>query len=315
MKKKVVVFGSFVVDLAGRADELPVPGQTVLGNSFKMGPGGKGSNQAVAAHRAGADVVLITKVGKDTLSNIALDFYKNEKMTSEYVFCDKEVPTGVALISVNEKTAQNSIMVVPGACNNITEQDIEICRSQIENADYLVLQHEINMDAQERIIDLAYNAGVKVILNPAPAIPISKKLLAKVDTIIPNETEAYVLTGVEVNNMKDLDEVAHKFLDCGTRNVVITLGARGVYANDGSKSQLLDCLKVNAIDTTGAGDAFVGGFIAALAEGYSLFDAVKYGNATGALAVTQIGTAPAMPFKEEINKMAAVYYPELKKRD
>lgn len=311
MEKKIVVFGSFVVDLAGKTEVLPLPGQTVMGHDFRMGPGGKGSNQAVAAHRAGADVTLVTKLGKDMMGTIATDFYKKEGMSQEYVFMDEEEQTGIALISVEDRTVQNTIIVIPGACNSITKEEVDKCEEIISQAAFVVFQHEINKDAQEYAINLAYKHGTPVILNPAPAAPIKKEVLEKINTIIPNETEAYVLTGIQVKDKETAEQAAKIFFDCGVKNVVITMGSKGVYANDGENSVLFDSLKVEAIDTTGAGDAFIGGFSAAYADGKSLFDAVKFGNVTGALAVTKNGTATATPYKNEIDEFVRKYYPEL----
>lgn len=308
MNKPIVVFGSFVVDLTSRSQGLPVPGQTILGSSFRMGPGGKGSNQAVAAHRAGANVTLVTKVGKDVFGKVALDFYQGEGMNTDYILQDPQRETGVALIMVDEVSAQNEIVVVSGACGNITDEDVERCRPLIEGASILLLQHEINFDAQYKAIDIAHKAGVKIVLNPAPATAIPDEVLKKIDTVTPNETEAYVLTGVEVKNADDARNAAKVFLDKGVKNVVITMGALGAFATDGERSELLPRLKVNAVDTTGAGDAFNGGFVMALSEGRDLFEALRYGNATGALSVTKIGTAPAMPTRSEIDAMVRENY-------
>ncbi len=308
MGKPIVVFGSFVVDLTGRSEGLPVPGQTILGSSFKMGPGGKGSNQAVAAHRAGADVTLVTKVGKDVFGKVALDFYKGEGMNTDYILEDEARETGVALILVDEKFAQNEIVVVPAACSNITMDEVEKCRSLIENASILLLQHEINFDAQYKVIDIAHKAGVKIVLNPAPACEVPEEILAKIDIVTPNETEAQVLTGVEVKTLEDAQKAAKVFIEKGVKNVVITMGSLGAFATDGVKSELVPRLSVNAIDTTGAGDAFNGGFVMALSEGRDLFEALRYGNATGALSVTKLGTAPAMPRREEIDALVKENY-------
>ncbi len=267
MGKPIVVFGSFVVDLTGRSEGLPVPGQTILGSSFKMGPGGKGSNQAVAAHRAGADVTLVTKVGKDVFGQVALDFYKGEGMNTDYILEDETRETGVALILVDEKSAQNEIVVVPAACANITMDEVEKCRSLIENASILLLQHEINFDAQYKVIDIAHKAGVKIVLNPAPACEVPEEILAKIDMVTPNETEAQVLTGVEVKTLEDAQKAAKVFLEKGVKNVVITMGSMGAFATDGVKSELVPRLSVNVIDTTGAGDAFNGGFAVSIAAG------------------------------------------------
>lgn len=303
MGKPIVVFGSFVVDLTGRTDGLPLPGQTILGKSFKMGAGGKGSNQAVAAHRAGADVTLVTKLGNDMLADVALNFYKEEGMCTDYILRDEENATGVALIIVDEASAQNEIVVIPGACNHITGEDVERCHTLIEQASILVLQHEINADAQSAVIDIAYRAGVQIILNPAPAVEVPDSILSKIDIITPNETEAEVLTGVEVNSYEAAERAAQVFLKKGVKNVVITMGALGAFATDGTKSELVPRINVDAVDTTGAGDAFNGGFAMALAEGKNIFEALRYGNATGALAVTKTGTAPAMPQREEIERL------------
>ena len=308
MGKPIVVFGSFVVDLTSRSEGLPVPGQTILGSWFRYGPGGKGSNQAVAAHRAGADVTLVTKLGRDVFADVALDFYKKEAMCTDYILRDDERSTGVALILVDEKTAQNEIVVVPGACQNITPGDVERCRRLIEGASILLLQHEINMDAQRAAIDIAHAAGVRIVLNPAPAMPIPDDLLERIDIVTPNETEAQALTGVAVTCEADAQRAARVFLDKGVKNVVITMGALGVFVTDGAKSEMLPRLEVDAIDTTGAGDAYNGGFVMALSEGRNLFEAARYGNATGALSVTRLGTAPAMPARAEIDDMVRRSY-------
>lgn len=308
MGKPIVVFGSFVVDLIGRTQGLPLPGQTVLGKSFIMGPGGKGSNQAVAAYRAGADVTLVTKLGNDVLADIAMNFYKQEGMNTEYILHDDKEATGVALITVDEATAQNEIVVIPGACANITSEDVERCRSLIEKASIVLLQHEINFDAQRAVIDIAHNAGVRIILNPAPAVTVPDDILAKIDTITPNETEAQVLTGIEVNSFETAELAAGTFFEKGVKNVVITMGALGAYASNGKESELIPRITVDAIDTTGAGDAFNGAFTMALSEGKTIFEALRYGNATGALSVTKTGTAPSMPKREEIEDMIKANY-------
>ena len=308
MGKPIVVFGSFVVDLTSRSKGLPVPGQTILGSWFKYGPGGKGSNQAVAAHRAGADVTLVTKLGPDVFADVALDFYRAEGMRTDYILRDERNATGVALILVDEESAQNEIVVVPGACQNITPEDVERCRGLIEGASIVLFQHEINADAQRAAIEIAHAAGARIVLNPAPAMPVPDDLLAKIDIVTPNETEAQALTGVAVTCEAEAARAARVFLDKGVRNVIITMGALGVYATDGVRGEMLPRLEVDAIDTTGAGDAFNGGFVTALAEGRDLFQAARFGNATGALSVTKLGTAPAMPARAEIDAMVKQNY-------
>ncbi len=308
MGSRIVVFGSFVVDLTSRQKGLPKPGQTLLGSSFRMGAGGKGSNQAVAAHRAGAEVTLVTKVGNDVFANVALDFYKSESMRTDFILRDPVKETGVALILVDEESAQNEIVVVSGACGNITHEDVRQCGPLIQSASILLVQLEINFDALYSAINLAHGYGVRVVLNPAPAAAIADDIYSKIDIITPNETEAQVLTGVEIISEADAMCAANVFHAKGIRNVVITLGEMGAFASDGERAELLPRIPVKAVDTTGAGDAFNGGFAMALAEGFSLFDAMRYGNITGALSVTRLGTAPSMPTRAEIDATFAEYY-------
>ncbi len=308
MKKRVVVFGSFVTDLTSRSGGLPLPGQTLIGSSFKSGPGGKGSNQAVAAFRAGADVKLVTKLGDDIFGKAALDFYKKEGMDTDYILTDSEKETGAALIMVDEQSAQNEIVVIPGACGNITADDVEKARPLIESAELLLLQLEINFDALQRVVDIAHDAGVTVVLNPAPAAVLPDEILRKVDIIAPNETEAQTLTGVSIKNGQDAQNAAAVFMSKGIKQVVITLGYMGAFATDGQRSEIVPRIAVDAVDTTGAGDAFLGGFLTALSEGCDLFGALRFGNATGALSVTKRGTAPAMPHRAQIDELMKKTY-------
>lgn len=308
MRQKIVVLGSFVTDLTSRSDRLPIPGETVLGSSFQMGPGGKGSNQAVAAHRAGADVTMITKIGKDVFGREALEFYRREGMDTSYILEDDKCATGCALINVDSRTAQNQIVVIIGACDNITHEDLMSCRTQIEEAGILLLQHEINASAQYEAIELAHKAGVKIVLNPAPAAQIPPEIMEKLDIITPNETEVQALTGICVKTEENAREAAEVLFQKGVKQVVITMGSMGAFAADPKKSEWIPRLSVEAVDTTGAGDAFNGGFVTAVSEGKDLFGALRYGNVTGALSVTKAGSSPSMPLRSEIEKMYKEVY-------
>jgi ribokinase len=301
MAKKVVVLGSFVVDLTSRAPHLPVPGETVLGTRFKMGPGGKGANQGVAAKRAGADVIMITKVGEDAFGRMAIDNFSREGFDTDYILTDSERETGTALIMVDDATGQNMILVVGGACANFTDADMQRIAPTITSSDILLTQLEINMDATEKAIDMAHSAGVDIVLNTAPVQPVSDELLAKVTYITPNEVEASILTGVDIKQPSDAAEAAKVFFSKGVRGVVITLGERGVFVSDGSKEELIAQHRVDVVETTGAGDAFTGAFVTALAEGQNIFAAARFGNAAAALSVTKLGTAPAMPYRADID--------------
>lgn len=298
--KKVVVFGSYVREYITRQQGLPMPGQTLSGNTFSLGQGGKGSNQAIAALKAGADVRFVTKIGDDDAGRSVLEFYREQGLPTGDIIVDPTQVSGAAMIMVDEISAQNQIVVVPGACNSFSDEDLERCRPLLEQADIVLFQHEINEDAQDKAIAMAHDAGAMVIVNPAPARPIRDEVLAMVDLVTPNETEAMVLTGVQVVDEATAARAAKVFLEKGVKNVVITMGAMGAFATDGVKQELLPRIPVNAIDTTGAGDAFNGGLVAALSQGKDLFTAIRYGNVVGALSVTRLGTAVALPTKEEI---------------
>lgn len=300
---KVMVFGSFIVDLTSRTEKLPVPGETVLGTSFQMGPGGKGSNQAVAAHRAGGDVLLATKVGNDMFGKSAVDFYKKEGIDTRYVWTSCEKETGTALILVDERGGQNMIVVTLGACGSFCGQEVLELEKEMRHVEYLLVQLETNGEALEQVTGLAEKYGVKIILNPAPARPLKTKLLSRLEIITPNETEAEALTGITVENSTDASRASHILLSRGVKKVIITMGEKGAYINDGISEAMLPAIPVPVVDTTGAGDAFNGCLACALAEGRSLYDAARFANAAGALCTSKQGTAPAMPGRMEIDAL------------
>ena len=305
MHKKIVVFGSYVTDLTAFAPQLPVPGQTILGKYFQSGPGGKGSNQAIAIHRTGEDVTLITKLGKDALGDMARVFYQNESMEMKGILVDQSYGTGAALIIVDEKTAQNEIVVTLGACEHFTEADISYAKNVISDADIVLAQLETNLEATEAVIKYAKSKGILTILNPAPAKALPDGLFLAVDILTPNETEASSLAGIEVDNRdkNSIREAAKRLLAKGTGKIVITLGENGAYATDGTEEMFMKPIDTGeVVDTTGAGDAFNGGLASGLAQGMDFFQAIKYATVVSSLAVTKKGTAPAMPYKQEIMK-------------
>lgn len=310
MGKPVIVFGSFVVDLMGRAPHLPVPGETVKGSIFKLGPGGKGFNQGVAAHKAGADMIMVTKLGRDTFAEVALNTMRQLHMDSSHVFQTDQAETGAALIMVEEHSSQNAIVVVPGACNTITEEEVSSLSDLLSQSGYLLTQLETNGSAVEQLVDMAKAKGVKVILNPAPVQPISDSLLSRIDLITPNEVEAEILTGIPVTEEAKAGEAADWFMAKGVKAVMITLGSRGVYLATKEKRSLIPAFRVEAIDTTGAGDAFNGGLVAALAEGKNIWEAARFASALAALSVQRIGTTPSMPEREEIDRFLAEHKEE-----
>ncbi len=301
--KKIVVFGSYVTDLTSRAPSLPRPGETVFSDQFVMGPGGKGSNQAVAAHRAGGDIILVTKVGTDLFAENALAFYQAEKMNTEWVLKDDQHPTGVALIGVDEKSGQNQIIVCPGACMHITEEDIERMEPLIESADILLVQLEVNLDALESVIKRA-RPDAKIILNPAPYRPLPDAVWSRCTCVTPNETEAEHFTGIPVTDAQSAAKAAEKFHEKGIPNVIITMGEKGVFVSGSEGQTLIPATSVPVVDTTGAGDAFSGCFATAVAEGKTIPEAARFANIAAGLSVGKQGTAPAMPQREEIDELS-----------
>ncbi len=301
----IVVFGSFVVDLMARSAHIPVPGETIKSSLFRMGSGGKGSNQAVACKLSGGDVTIATKVGNDAFAQVLYDQYEKTGLSTEYVFVSPEVQTGNALILVDEGTSQNAITVTPGACETFTSGDVDKVKPLLAKAKILLAQLEVNLDANEQIIDYARERGVKIVLNPAPIHPIGDGLLRKVDVITPNEVEAAALSGVPIKTPDDAVRAAEALMDKGVKEVVITLGKQGVLAADGNQCRLFQNYDVKAVDSTGAGDAFNGGLATALSEGKNLFDACAFANVVSNLAVTRLGTAPAMPTRREIDAFIA----------
>lgn len=302
MKKRIVVFGSFAVDLMARATHLPVPGETVKGHFFQMGAGGKGFNQGVAAHKSGGDVVMVTKVGKDAFAKVAKDTMKELGMNMEYLMVSETHSTGVALIMVDESTAQNAIMAVPSACANISEEDILNVKDLVKESGFLLTQLETNLSSIIRVTTIAKEAGVKVILNTAPILPMEDDLLRDVYLITPNEVEAQMLSKIAITDLDSANRAADFFFKKGVENVLITLGHKGAYIHTKDRSGIIPAYAVNAIDTTGAGDAFNGGLVTALSEGKDIWDAAKFANAVAALSVQKVGAATSMPSREEVER-------------
>ena len=303
--KPIVILGVFVADLTFRNDRMPLTGQTIIGKSFKLGPGGKGSNQVIAARRAGADVYFITKIGKDPFGKMALDLYSKEGIKTDYVFITEEVDTGAADIMVNDATGDNAIIVVPGAADLLSPEDVDKAETQIKNSSVFLTNLEVPVATMQRGLELAKKHKVKTIFNPAPAVDFPDTVYPLCDFFTPNETEAAELAGVPVTNVDEAREAAKIFRDKGVKTSLITLGEMGSYFmnDDGEGHVPAFDMKGKVLETTGAGDGFNGGFAAALAEGKSLDEAIRYGSATAAISVTRLGTAPAMPIKKEIEQL------------
>lgn len=303
MGKGISILGIFVADTAYLAARMPVVGETITGSGFAVGPGGKGSNQAVAAARAGADVSFISKIGRDTFGDLALKTYAEAGVTPKLTIMDDQ-PTGAAFIFVNDKTGDNAIIVYPGAAGTITVDDVEAARETIEQSSVFVTQLEQPAVAAHRALEIARAAGVVTIFNPAPAEAFPEAIYPLSDYIIPNETEAAALVGFPLDTLDDAKRAGDVLLAKGVGAAVITLGGRGVLFHSAEQSVHVPAVAYGpVIDTTGAGDAFVGGFSAALSRGTLPLDAVRFGCATAGIAVTRRGTAPAMPSLAEVEAL------------
>ncbi len=305
MNGKIVILGVFVADTAYRADRPPRMGETIMGNSFKLGPGGKGSNQSVAAARAGGEAHFITRLGIDDFADMALKTWDQAGVTPE-VTRDPESYTGAAYIFIEEASGNNAIIVAPGAALGISVADIEAHEALIGGAAVFVTQFEQPMDAALRALEIARAGGAKTILNPAPAAAVPDGMLPLCDFVTPNESEAEGLTGVPVVTVDDAAKAADAMLAQGVGAAVITLGGNGAFYKDAGAAVHVPIFDAGpVVETTGAGDAFNGAFATALAEGMDPVDAVRFGSAAAGISVTRPGTAPAMASRAEIEALLA----------
>ncbi len=293
--KPIVILGVFVADTAYRADRQPRMGETLLGNDFKLGPGGKGSNQAVAVARLNAPVHFISRLGKDDFAVMAMKTWKEAGVTPS-VTETPESYTGAAYIFIEDQTGNNAIIVAPGAARLVTPADLDARADLIASASIFMTQLEQPIDAAMRGLEIARSKGVTTILNPAPGADLPDTMLALCDYVTPNESETEALTGMPVTTIEEARAAAAKLLARGAGTAVITLGDKGALLHTGSGSIHVPPFAVGkVVDTTGAGDAFNGGFAVGLARGLSAEEAVRFGCAVAGISVTRPGTAPAMP--------------------
>ena len=298
---KIVVIGSSNTDMVVNSPKMPLPGETILGGEFDVFPGGKGANQAVAAARANGNVAFIAKVGDDDFGKNSIEGYKKEKINTDNIFVDKNTPSGIAVIIVEESSGQNSIVVAGGANNSISIDEIKSCEKIIADADVVLIQLEIPIDVVEYALRIAKQNGVKTILNPAPAQLLSDEILSQIDIITPNETESSILVGINTDNEKNIKKAAGQLLKKVNEAVLITLGEKGIYyiSKNGEES-MIAAKVVSAIDTTAAGDVFNGYFAAAISEGKSYNEAIIEANKAAAISVTRKGAQPSIPMMNEL---------------
>ena len=298
MKQHILIVGSSNTDMVIKAEHLPSPGETILGGTFFMNPGGKGANQAVSCARLGGEVMFICKTGNDIFGQQAKQLFEKEGIDTSFMFSDSKNPSGVALITVDSK-AENCIVVASGANANLTVADLSTAYEAIEKADIILMQLEIPIDTVKYVSDIARELGKKVILNPAPAQALNQELLQSVDLITPNETEAEMISGIKITDDDSLQTCAKAIYDMGVRSVIITLGAKGAYLYNGILREYISSYTVNAVDTTAAGDVFNAALAVAISEGFDLPEAVRFANKAAAISVTRLGAQSSAPFRHE----------------
>ena len=301
--KDIVILGVFVADTAYRASRQPKIGETIIGNEFSLGPGGKGSNQAVAAALAGGNVHFISRLGKDDFANMAISLWEKSGITP-HVTQYSDSYTGAAYIFIEDKTGNNAIIVSPGAAANINDDDITANKELIQGSRVFMTQLEQSLDAAGTALSFAKDGGAITILNPAPAQPLGENILKLCDFVTPNEIEAEQITGTPVKSINDAEIAAGKLLEKGASAAVITLGEQGALFKDNNQIIHQPSYEVGpVVETTGAGDAFNGGLAVALAEEMPIDKALRFACATASISVTRQGTAPSMPDRNEIDTL------------
>ena len=300
--KSICVFGVFVADLCFVANSIPEKGQTILGSQHIIGPGGKGSNQAITAARLGGKVNFITKIGIDQNASMALELYKEEGINTDAIIQDENQLTGVAGIMINEKTGENAINIIPGAAGSLTKDDIDNKLNFIESSEIFLTQLETPYDVTSYALNKAKENSLTTIFNPAPASNIKESDFKCIDYFTPNETEASFYLKKNVESKLEIEKAAKIFIEKGVKNTIITLGAKGVYFANSNESYFIDAftLKDKVIDTTGAGDAFNGAFAYALSKKYKNKEAIEFANKVAGISTTRAGAANAMPKLQEV---------------
>jgi ribokinase len=297
--KKILVVGSSNTDMVIKTHKFPVPGETILGGRFLMNAGGKGANQAVAAARLGGLVTFVGKIGDDIFGKQAVQQLEDEGINVDFVAVDAENPSGVAMITV-DRNAENSIVVAPGSNGTLSSVDFDRAVSKLDESDYVLMQLEIPITTVEYIARQATQKKKKVILNPAPAAFLSEELLKNLYLITPNETEAELLTGIKVTDEISAMKAASVLHEKGVDIVIITMGAAGAYLFAEGKSEIIKAPRVEAVDTTAAGDTFNGALVVALSEGKAIHEAIAFANKAASVSVTRIGAQSSVPYRKEI---------------
>jgi ribokinase len=299
MAKKILVLGSSNVDFILRIPRFHGPGETIIGEDLVNVFGGKGANQAIASKRLGGKVSFITKLGNDSYGKSYRHYLIKNGLPRQCLLQDRELPTGIALIEVNPQ-GENRIVVSPGANRALLTKDLKRFTQVWDGIDVLIAQLEIPLQTVSLALQVAKDQGALTLLNPSPSIPLSSKLLSLVDFLVPNEWEAQSLTGIKMKRDQGLPKMAKSLLSRGVKNVVITLGPKGLFFKNRGEEIWMEAFRVKPVDTTAAGDAFIGAFSVGLSEGKSIAEVLRFANGAGALATTKLGAQPSLPRREEL---------------
>jgi len=300
--KKILIVGSSNTDMVIKTQNFPAPGETILGGRFLMNAGGKGANQAVAAARLGGIVTFVGKIGDDIFGKQAVQQLEDEGINVDFVAVDPENPSGVALITIDVK-GENSIVVAPGSNGTLSAADFDKAMAMLNDSEFVLMQLEIPIPTVEHIARIAATKQKKVVLNPAPAAKLSDELLKNLYIITPNETEAELLTGIKVTDEPSALKSATFLHEKGIEIVIITMGSAGAFLFANGKSEIISAPKVEAVDTTAAGDTFNGALVVALSEGNTIQEAIAFANKAAAISVTRIGAQSSVPFRKEISNL------------
>lgn len=298
--KKILIVGSSNTDMVIKTHNFPAPGETILGGRFLMNAGGKGANQAVAAARLGGIVTFVGKIGDDIFGKQAVQQLEEEGINVDFVAVDPENPSGVALITVDKK-GENSIVVAPGSNGTLSSADFDKAIVELDDSEFVLMQLEIPIPTVEYIARMASKKQKKVVLNPAPAAVLTDELLQNLYILTPNETEAELLTGIKVTDEQSALNAATYLHKKGVKVVIITLGSAGAFLLEGGKSEIISAQKVEAVDTTAAGDTFNGALVVALSEGKTIQESIAFANKAAAISVTRIGAQSSVPYRKEIS--------------
>ena len=299
MSKKILVLGNSNIDLIFRIPRFHHPGETIIAENLVTAFGGKGANQAITSKQLGAKVIFMTKLGLDHYGESYCQYLTKKGINQKWILRDRRLPTGMALIELTSK-GENRIIASPGANGSLSTKDLKRLKSLWKEVNIFVTQLEIPVETVQRGLKMAKKNGVITLLNPSPPIQLSSDILSLVDFLVPNEMEAQFLTGIRIRRDDDIPKIAKRLLKMGPKNVLITMGPKGLFFKNRSEEIWMGAFKVNVVDTTAAGDAFMGALACGLSEGMPIQKALRFANGAGALATTKLGAQPSLPFRKEL---------------